>query len=157
MRWSNFAWTAAAVGAMPAVYIALCTGHWTCGVELFCRQARHVAHPGFCGCASGRRTNSQLLTLPNGSGMKGCVSSWRHSPSTMNLYWWYLHPAGCCRVTPGREELSAVHKDYRRPCKYVQSSMAWVASTVQVALRQWALLGGGKLTLAGGAQQLGTL
>lgn len=50
-----------------------------------------------------------------------------------------------------------MHKDYRRPCKYVQSSMAWVAGTVQVALRQWALLGGGKLTLAGGAQQLGTL
>jgi len=24
--------------------------------------------------------------------MNGCVSSCRHSPSTMNLYWWYLRP-----------------------------------------------------------------
>jgi hypothetical protein len=38
-----------------------------------------------------RRTNSQLLTLPSGSGIKGAVSSWRHLPSTINLYWWYLH------------------------------------------------------------------
>lgn len=50
-----------------------------------------VTHP----CTpSGRRTKSQLFTFPSGSGMKGCVSSWRHSPSTMNLYWWYLHPPG---------------------------------------------------------------
>mmetsp|Transcript_6816 Transcript_6816/g.17417 ORF Transcript_6816/g.17417 Transcript_6816/m.17417 type:complete len:365 (-) Transcript_6816:588-1682(-) len=39
-------------------------------------------------CGSARRTNSQLFTLPSGSGMLGCVSSCRHSPSTMNLYWW---------------------------------------------------------------------
>ena len=39
---------------------------------------------------SGRRTNSQLLTLPSGSGMYGWLSSWRQEPSTMNLYWWYL-------------------------------------------------------------------
>jgi len=32
------------------------------------------------GGASLRRTNSQLLTLPMGSGMNGWVSLWRHSP-----------------------------------------------------------------------------
>jgi hypothetical protein len=54
------------------------------GSALHCSQA----HP--CCPASGLRTKSQLLTLPSGSGMNGCVSSCRHSPSTMNLYWWYL-------------------------------------------------------------------
>lgn len=35
-------------------------------------------------------TNIQLLMLPRGSGISGYCSSCRHSPSTMNLYWWYL-------------------------------------------------------------------
>ena len=42
------------------------------------------------GAGSIRRTNSQLFTLPRGSGMNGAVSSCLHLPSTMNLYWWYL-------------------------------------------------------------------
>ena len=45
---------------------------------------------GCCDCCSMRRTNSQLFTFPSGSGMYGCDSSCLHSPSTMNLYWWYL-------------------------------------------------------------------
>lgn len=51
------------------------------------------------GAGSIRRTKSQLLTLPSGSGMKGAVSSWRHLPSTMNLYWWYLR---ACTPAAGR-------------------------------------------------------
>ena len=50
----------------------------------------HLAE-GWLGDCSIRRTNNQLLTFPSGSGMKGAVSSCRHFPSTMNLYWWYLH------------------------------------------------------------------
>lgn len=38
-------------------------------------------------------TKSQLLTFPRGSGINGAVSSCRHLPSTMNLYWWYLQCA----------------------------------------------------------------
>eukprot|EP00955_Chlamydomonas_euryale_P105899 365666-Chlamydomonas_euryale.AAC.8 len=40
-------------------------------------------------------TAPQLLTFPNGSGMNGAVSSCRHFPSTMNLYWWYLVGVPC--------------------------------------------------------------
>ena len=36
---------------------------------------------------SALRTNSQLLTFPSGSGMKGAESSCLQAPSTMNLYW----------------------------------------------------------------------
>lgn len=53
---------------------------------------RRGAHPGEGWDPSCRRTNSQLLTLPRGSGMYGWLSSCRQSPSTMNLYWWYLRP-----------------------------------------------------------------
>ena len=73
--------------------------------------ALEIPHPA----ASGWRTYSQLLTLPSGSGMNGCVSSCRHSPSTMNLYWWYLQ-ATCvcwcmCQITRRR---NAVHNADRR-------------------------------------------
>mmetsp|Transcript_24614 Transcript_24614/g.53021 ORF Transcript_24614/g.53021 Transcript_24614/m.53021 type:complete len:227 (-) Transcript_24614:88-768(-) len=39
--------------------------------------------------ASTALTKIQLFTLPIGSGRHACASSCRHSPSTMNLYWWY--------------------------------------------------------------------
>ena len=50
-------------------------------------------------------TNNQLLTFPSGSWMNAWFSSWRHSPSTMNLYWWYpggrLHTTAKTWAPPG--------------------------------------------------------
>lgn len=73
-------------------------------------QPRAVAsYPAASGC----RTYNQLLTLPRGSGIDGCVSSCLHSPSTMNLYWWYLQlsidlqlPRACCSATHGAKHIA---------------------------------------------------
>lgn len=64
-------------------------------------------HPGKVGGggrgAGGRggwwsqRGTHQLLTFPSGSWMNAWFSSCRHSPSTMNLYWWY--PGGRLHTT----------------------------------------------------------
>ena len=43
------------------------------------------------------RCSHQLLTLPKGSWMNAWFSSCLHSPSTMNLYWWY--PGGRLHTT----------------------------------------------------------
>lgn len=66
------------------------------------------------GVLSGRRTKSQLLTFPKGSGMYGCVSSWRHSPSTMNLYWWYLGGVNVRRAATADQRTQAASERSRK-------------------------------------------